>query len=132
MAFSMQGAYFIGVNVTRDGELKYANGGTAILSFSVAYNFRKSDGTDEVEYFDVVVFGKSAESAAPMIRKGVAVSFTGRLKQDRWPDKETGKQREKIRIIADRVRVERNDHGQTASDYDAQQPETNYGDEVAF
>ena len=129
MAFSMQGAYFIGVNVTRDAELKYANGGTAILSFSVAYNYRKSDGTDEVEYFDVVVFGKSAESAAPMIRKGVAVSFTGRLKQDRWPDKDTGKTREKIRIIADRVRVERNDHGQAAPDYDAQQPDSYGGNE---
>lgn len=132
MAFSMQAVQFIGVHTTRDGELKYTPGGTAILSFPVAYNYKRADGSEQAEFYEIQVFGKQAEAVAPMIRKGVVVAFFGHLQQDRWQDKDTGKTREKIRIIADRIRVERSaDRGQAAPNYDEQQPAANgggYGD----
>lgn len=129
MAFSMQAVQFIGVHVTRDGELKYTDGGMAILSFPIAYNYRKTDGTEMVEFYEVQAFGKMAEGAAPLIRKGVPVSFFGRLKQERWTDKDTGKAREKIRIMADRIRVEKTGQAHGAPDYDAQQPDSYGGNE---
>ncbi|MDR2767417.1 MAG: single-stranded DNA-binding protein, partial [Treponema sp.] len=51
--------------LTRDAELKYTAGGQAVCKFSVAINRRKKNGeqwVDEANFFDVVVWGRQAES----------------------------------------------------------------------
>ena len=50
--------------LTRDCELKSTPQGTSVCRFSIAVNRRKRTGDrweDEVSYFDVVLWGKSAE-----------------------------------------------------------------------
>ena len=50
-------------NLTKDIEVKYTQSGSAVGNISIASNRSKKQGdqwVDEVSYFDVVLFGKSA------------------------------------------------------------------------
>lgn len=67
-----------------------------IAEFTIAQN------NGEAEFFDVVVYGGWAENLAA--KKGDAVLVEGRLKQDRWIDRDTGSQRSRVRVIASSVR----------------------------
>lgn len=111
---------FVAGNLTRDPELKYAPSGTAICKLGLAVNRRYKTGQgeqrEETSFFDVTVFGRSAETVDQYMEKGRAVLVEGRLKQDRWESQE-GQRRSKVEIIADRVHFlggggQRNDGGQ--------------------
>jgi single-strand DNA-binding protein len=93
-------------NLTRDPSIKTA-GTLSILEFSVAVNERVRDkGTGEwtnyPNYIDVTVFGKFADSLTQRLAKGVKVTVSGRLKQDRW-EQTDGQKRSKLHVIADQV-----------------------------
>ena len=87
-------------NLTRDGEVRFANSGTAILSLSIAHN-TKIKGKEEVSFFDVIAFGKHAEYVSDFAVKGATVTVIGRLTQDRW-DKD-GVKHSRVKIIANQV-----------------------------
>lgn len=73
-------------NLVRDAELKYLANNSAVCNFTIACNERIKRGEewiDEVNFFDVEVFGKPAEWAGSL-RKGEGVTVDGKLKQDRW------------------------------------------------
>ncbi|TVR67606.1 MAG: single-stranded DNA-binding protein [Spirochaetaceae bacterium] len=92
--------------LVRDAEQKYTPGGLAICEFSVAINNRRKQGdewVDEANFFDVTLFGRQGEAIQRYLLKGKQVGIDGRLKQDRWQDKETGQNRSKVNIIADNV-----------------------------
>lgn len=93
-------------NLTRDPELKYAPSGAAICNLTLALNHKYKSGDtikEEVNYIDVVVFGKTAEATAEYLNKGSKAAVIGRLKQDRWQT-EDGKNRSKVRVVADSVK----------------------------
>lgn len=80
--------------------------GNARLSFSIAVNrsVKKGDNwVDEVNYFDVTIWGKSAENLKPMLHKGSKVCVQGYLKQDRW--EKDGQKYSRISIVADRIEL---------------------------
>jgi single-strand DNA-binding protein len=56
----------------------------------------------EVSFFDVESWGKLAESAKNNGHKGRGVRVVGRLKQDRWQDRE-GKAESKVSIVAEHL-----------------------------
>jgi len=88
--------------LTKDAELTYTNAGVAVAAFSIAVNRRKKDGADykdETHYFDLAVFGTKAENMHQYLSKGQQVCVQGKLKQDRWEDKE-GQKRSQIQIEA--------------------------------
>lgn len=93
-------------NLTRDVELRYLPNGTAIGSFGVAVNRKWKDDAgnqkEEVSFFDVDAWGKTAETIAQWFRKGSPILITGRLKQETWDDKQTGQKRSKVKIVLDR------------------------------
>lgn len=97
---------FLMGNLTRDPELRYTPNGTAVASFGVAVNRRFStkegDKREEVDFFEVEVWGKQAENCNEYLGKGRGILLEGRLKQDRWED-ETGNKRSKVRIVASSV-----------------------------
>jgi single-strand DNA-binding protein len=80
----------------RDGEVKFSNSGTAVLSFSIAHNSKVKE-KDEVHYFDITVFGKHAEFIADFAKKGASVLVAGRLVQQRW--EKDGQKRSAVKII---------------------------------
>lgn len=92
--------------LTRDSELKYTNTGTAIGKFSIAVNRRKRSGdqwTDEVSYFDIVLWGKTAEALNQYLQKGKQVAVSGELRQNRW--EQDGQNRSKVEIIANNLQL---------------------------
>jgi single-strand DNA-binding protein len=77
--------------LTRDAELKYTNGGTAICEFALAVNNAKKKGeewVDEPSFFDVTVFGRQGEAIQQYMVKGKQVGVVGRLEQQRWQNQE--------------------------------------------
>jgi len=105
MARDLNHATLIG-RLVRDPEIKFAQSGTAICKISVANNDNvKKDGnwTDEVSYFDVVVFGKQGENVEKYCKKGSQVAIEGRLRQNRWTDQATQQTRSKIEIVASSI-----------------------------
>jgi single-strand DNA-binding protein len=95
----------LGGNLTRDPELRYTQGGTAVLSMSVAVNESRKDGngewTDYPNYIDMTLFGKRAESVSDYLSKGTYVAVTGRLHQNRW--EKDGQKRSKVEVVVDNI-----------------------------
>ena len=89
-------------NVTRDPELRFAQSGTAIAQFGVAWNRRRQDQEDEVSFFDVTCFGQLSENVAESLKKGARVVVYGTLKQRSW-ETDNGDRRSKVEILADDV-----------------------------
>jgi single-strand DNA-binding protein len=87
--------------LTRDSELRYSNGGTAIAKFSIAVNRRAkgADGqwTDEASFFDCSYFGKGAEGVNQYLNKGTQVAINGSLVQSRW--EQDGQNRSKVEVM---------------------------------
>ena len=94
-------------NLTRDPELRSTQGGTAVCSLRVAVNSRRKDDSgqwvDKPNYFDVTVWGTQGENCAQYLSKGRPVAIDGRLEWREWEDRETGKKRQSVDIIADSV-----------------------------
>lgn len=93
-------------NITRDIEVHYLQSGTAVADVGLAVNERVKKGgdwVDEVSFFDLTLFGRTAEVAAEYAHKGTKVGIVGKLKQETWADKDTGAKRSKVKIIVDRL-----------------------------
>jgi single-strand DNA-binding protein len=93
----------------RDPELVFTAKGGALCSFTVATSRRYKQNDEWVEktaWVDVTAFGTLAENIAASITKGCRVIVTGTVDQDEWEDKETGKKRTKLKILADGVGAE--------------------------
>ena len=92
-------------NLTRDPEMNKTPKGTPVCVFTLASNrYYKQDneGQQEVSFFDVEVWAKQAETCSTYLEKGRGVRVVGRLKQDRWVDKDE-KPRSRIKIVAEHV-----------------------------
>jgi len=92
-------------NLTKNPELRYTPGGSAVCDIGLAVNRRYLVGDQEKEetcFVDVVVWAKQAESCGKYLQKGSPVFIEGRLKNDNWEDKD-GKKRTRLRIVAERV-----------------------------
>lgn len=86
----------------------YISTGTAKLTIHLACNKSTKKGeewVDEPSYFDVTVWGKTAENTKPKIEKGAFVRVAGRLQQDRWQD-QNGNNKSKVFIVAESVKVD--------------------------
>ncbi len=93
-------------NLTRDPELKTLPSGGQVASFGVATNrvWRDKEGNKQeaVEFHNVVVFGRQAETCAQYLKKGSSAIIEGRIQTRSWDSPEKGKQY-RTEIIADRV-----------------------------
>jgi single-strand DNA-binding protein len=92
--------------LTRDADLKYINSGTAVSRLSLACNRKKRFGEqwiDEVSYFDVVLWGKPAESLKQYLTKGTQIAVDGELRQNRW--EQDGQSRSKVEIVANTIEL---------------------------
>lgn len=93
-------------NLTRDPELKALPSGIKVCQFSLATNrvWKDKNGAkqESVDYHNIVVFGKQAETAAQYLKKGASALVEGRMQTRSWDDKE-GKKNYRTEIVADRV-----------------------------
>lgn len=93
-------------HLTRDPEVKYLSSGSAICNFSVAVSEEWKDKTSgemkkSTAFIDCDAWGKTAEIIGEHFCKGKPILVEGRLKQENWDDKETGKKRSKLKVTVD-------------------------------
>ena len=91
-------------NLVSDPQLSYTSKGTPLCTLSIAANrhYKTDDQPrEEVSYFDIEVWGKTAESCGEFLTKGRGARIVGRLKQERWD--QAGTTRTKVIIVAEHV-----------------------------
>lgn len=93
--------------LTQEPELKFLGNGTPKLGFSIAVNHFWKDASGETQekthFFNVIAWRNLAEDAAAILEKGLQVIVQGRLEQESWDDKETGKKQSRVVILADEI-----------------------------
>lgn len=93
--------------LTKDPELKYTGtNNTALCSFSIAVDrpFTKKDDEVKADFFNVVVWGKTAEHCANYLKKGRKVAIKGRFQNNNYTDKD-GVKRYSLELIAEQVDI---------------------------
>lgn len=112
-------------NVVRQAELSEPVSGFKVCKFPVAVNRlsknSNGDNVEEVSFFDIEAYGKTAEVCEKKSTKGRGIRVVGRLKQNRWKDSE-GKTLSRIFVVAEHVEfkpklnLENSEKGTTARD----------------
>lgn len=97
-------------NVTRDPEVRFTPGGTAVTDVGLAVNrFWMDKSTnerkEETTFIDVTLWGRTAEVAGEYLAKGRPCLIEGRLQLDQWDDKETGQKRSKLKVVGDTLQL---------------------------
>lgn len=90
--------------LTRDPELRYTPQGTAVCNVGLAVDRSRPDqaGERQADFFDVVCWGKTAESVAQHQTKGKLIGVEGRL-QARTYDTQDGHKRKVVEVVANSV-----------------------------
>ena len=92
---------------TREPELKIlANSGTAVANFNIAVDrkFQVKEKDKMTDFFNIVIFGKTAEYAANYLKKGKLCAVKGSI-QNRTYDTKEGEKRYITEIVADRLQI---------------------------
>lgn len=88
----------------RDPDIKYFESGSVVCNLTLAVN-RQRKNNDEPDWFNLEIWGKTAEVAANYVRKGSLIGITGALKLEFWQDRSTGVNRSKPVIRVDRLEL---------------------------
>ena len=84
--------------LTRDPEQRSTTSGKTIVGFSIAVD--RAGDSDQADFFDVTAWEKLGDLVVQYLAKGRRVLVQGRLRQDSWDDKETGKKRSRVEVTA--------------------------------
>lgn len=98
---SLNRAMLVG-NLTRDPELRYTPSGRPVCSFGLATNrrFKNASGElqEQVEFHNVVAWGKLAEIVSQILKKGTRAYVDGRLQTRTWEGQD-GLRRQRTEIV---------------------------------
>ncbi|MDB5159795.1 MAG: single-strand binding protein [Candidatus Saccharibacteria bacterium] len=97
MAKSINQVILMG-RLTRDPEQRTTTGGKTIASFSIAVD--RGGDSDAADFFEITAWEKLGDLVIQYLGKGRRVLVQGRLRQDSWDDKETGKKRSRVEVTA--------------------------------
>jgi len=95
-------------NLTRDPQVKYTTGGTAVTEIGLAvsrqwFDKQANAKKEETTFVDITLWGRTAEIAGEYLAKGRPVLIEGRLQLDTWDDRETGQKRSKLRVVGENM-----------------------------
>lgn len=94
----MNKCHFSG-NLTRDPELKFTPGGTAVLNFTIAVSRKYKKGEElqtETAFIDAVAWDTGAETINKYFKKGDAIIAHGSMQQENWET--DGQKRSKLKL----------------------------------
>jgi len=95
---------FVMGNLTRDPELRYTPNGQGVANFGVATNRRwttpEGEKRDEVEFHNIVVWGRQAEVINQYLKKGNPIFIEGRLKTQNWEGQD-GVRRNRTEVVVE-------------------------------
>jgi single-strand DNA-binding protein len=97
MAKSINQVVLMG-RLVRDPEQRTTSTGKTIASFSIAVD--RGGQEDAADFFNVTAWEKLGDLVIQYLAKGRRVLVQGRLRQDSWDDKETGKKQSRIEVTA--------------------------------
>jgi len=101
-------------NLGRDPEMSFTPNGNAVTEFSLAVG----QGKDKPSmWLDVEAWKKLAEQCNAKLSKGAHVEIDGRLAQESWEDKASGKKRYRYKVVAQNVRLLKRSEGKAASGF---------------
>jgi single-strand DNA-binding protein len=93
--------------LARDPEVREIVGGVRCCKLTIVteYLYKKKDGgqAKELCFVECTVWNQQVDRCATFLRKGSAIAAEGRLKQEKWTDKETQKSRTKYVLVAERL-----------------------------
>ena len=87
-----------------DPELRHTPTGKAVCEINLAVDDGWGENKKTV-WLGVTIWDKTAELAAKALTKGSRVGFTGRLSQDEWEDKQTGKKQRKTKVTCEQMHL---------------------------
>lgn len=113
--------------LTRDPEINYTQSNMAVVNFSIAVEDRikRGDQWEKIaHFFDIVMFGSRGEAFAKHHQKGDRVLLECKAQLDKWQDKQTGDNRQKVKFLANQfhfvkdksVDDQRNQHSEYAGE----------------
>ena len=88
--------------VGSDPDVKYFESGSVKCSLTLAVD-RRTKNSDQPDWFNLELWGKTAEVAANYVRKGSLIGVQGSLKIETWSDRATGANRSKPVIKVERL-----------------------------
>jgi single-strand DNA-binding protein len=104
----MYNKIIIAGNLTRDIEIRYTSGGSAIGNTGIAttrkFKTQTGDQKEETLFVDLTFFGRTAEIANQYLKKGSKVLVDGRLKLDQWTAQD-GTKRSKHSITVESLQM---------------------------
>lgn len=91
-------------NLGKDPDLKNFEGGNVVANFTLAttevYRDRSGNKVEQTEWHNIAMWGKLAEIAGKILRKGAKVYIEGRIKNRSWDDRD-GNKRYITEIVAE-------------------------------
>ena len=94
---------FLYGNLTRDPELKALPSGSQVAEFGVATNrtYKDKEGNkkEEVDFHNIVSFGRTAEVIKQYLVKGRPIFIEGRIRTRSWESKDGTGKRYKTEIV---------------------------------
>ncbi len=85
-----------------DPDMKYFDSGKVKCRLTLAVR-RRTSKTDEPDWFELEIWGKTAEIAGNYVKRGSLIGVKGALKFDSWSDRNTGTNRTKPIINVDQL-----------------------------
>lgn len=85
---------------------KYIGNGIAVATVDIAVNRTRKQGDqyiEEVSYFSVMLWGKTAENLKPYLTKGKQICVRGFLKQERW--EKDGQKQSRVVIVSEQCQL---------------------------
>ena len=93
-------------NLTRDPELRQTTGGQSVCSLSIATNRswknQQGEKQEQVEYHNIVAWGRLGEICAQYLQKGRKAYFDGRLQTRDWEGQD-GIRRYRTEVVAENM-----------------------------
>tara|TARA_B100001175_G_C19329842_1_gene551962 strand:- start:333 stop:716 length:384 start_codon:yes stop_codon:yes gene_type:complete len=93
-------------NLGKDPEVRYLDNGVAVANISLAtsenYKNKQGERITQTEWHDVVLWRGLAEVAEKYLKKGASVYVEGKLRTNKWVDKDENT-RYKTEVLADKL-----------------------------
>lgn len=92
-------------NLTRDIELRTTTSGQSVANFTIAvsrvWKDKSGERQEDTAFIDCEAWGSFGEMLSKYFSKGNPILVSGRLRQDSWEDKDTGKKRSTLRVVVE-------------------------------
>jgi single-strand DNA-binding protein len=81
--------------------VRYFESGSVVCNLTLAVNRPRKD--DDPDWFNLEIWGRTAQVAADYVRKGSLIGISGNLKMEYWSDRNSGTQRSKPVVRVNRL-----------------------------